>query len=667
MNLMELFIKLSADTSALGSGFAEARGMTDKFTSDSGGKMGKFHAGVRKAAKIGAAALAAATGAAVAFGKASIDAGKEFDSSMSQVGATMGFTVEELNDKTSDASKTMEELRNFAMDMGASTAFSASEAADALNYMALAGYDAKTSMDMLPTVLNLAAAGGIELATASDMVTDAQTALGLSIDETRTMVDQMAKASSKSNTSVQQLGDAFLTVGGTAKNLKGGTQELSTVLGLLADNGIKGSEAGTHLRNIMLALSAPTDKAAKELDHLGVAVSDSQGHMRSMEDIMYDLNAAMADMGDDQKIQTINKIFNKTDISSVNALLATSSERWAELDDAIGNAEGAAQDMANVQLDNLEGDITLFKSALEGLQITISDVLTPTYREFVQFAGASLQELSTAFREGGLNAAMETLGDSIANGISLITSNLPAMVDAGTQLILALVDAIIDNLPQILDAAIQIVFNLAKGIGDKLPTLIPKMIEAVAVMVKTLLSNGPKLVQTAGELIKSLARGIGASVPIVIAAIPPIISGMLKTLGAAVGEFASIGGNLIQGLWNGIKNKGDWVVSQIKGLGSSIINAVKSVFGIHSPSKVFREIGGFIVDGFAEGIEPIGELTSGGTIKLTSKATTRTDSGVADAIADMNRNMYNAMSAALDNHVIEFNGRELGRMVKSYV
>ena len=153
------------------------------------------------------------------------------------------------------------ELRDYAKEMGASTAFSATQSAEALNFMALAGYDANTSMKMLPNVMNLAAAGSMELARASDMVTDSQTALGLSLDETEVLVDQMAKTSSKTNTSVSQLGDAMLTIGGTAKNLSGGTKELNQVLGLMADNGIKAGEAGTHLRNIILAMN-PTTKDA---------------------------------------------------------------------------------------------------------------------------------------------------------------------------------------------------------------------------------------------------------------------------------------------------------------------------------------------------------------------------------------------------------------------
>ena len=197
-------------------------------------------------------------------GVASLKAGADFDTAMSQVAATSGKTVGDIK-----------ELRDFAKQMGSTTSFSATQAAQGLNYMALAGYDAETSMKMLPTVLDLAAAGAMDLADASDMVTDAQTALGLSLDDTTTLVDQMAKTSSKSNTSVSQMGEAILKIGGNAKNLSGGTRELSQVLGLLADNGIKGSEAGTHLRNIMLALNPTTEKAADAWNELGISAYDA--------------------------------------------------------------------------------------------------------------------------------------------------------------------------------------------------------------------------------------------------------------------------------------------------------------------------------------------------------------------------------------------------------
>ena len=334
----------------------------------------------------GAAAVTMAASAIAGFVSDSIAVGTEFDTSMSQVAATMGTTVDDI-----------EELREYALEMGSTTAFSATQAAEALNYMALAGYDVQTSMEMLPNVLNLAAAGGIQLASASDMITDAQSALGLTIDDTTALVDQMAAAASNSNTSVEQLGNAILTIGATARGINGGTTELATVLGVLADNGIKGAEGGTHLRNILLSLQTPSEAGAAALAELGMSYEDmydSAGNMRSIPDIILEMQTAMEGMTEESKIAIISGIFNKTDLAAVNALLGTSEDRFNDLSAAIENSAGAAERMANTQLDNLGGDITLFQSAVEGLQIALSDSVNPALRFFVQLGTEAVSALT---------------------------------------------------------------------------------------------------------------------------------------------------------------------------------------------------------------------------------------------------------------------------------
>ena len=409
------------------------------------------------------------------FVQDSIEAGKDFDKAMAQVAATMGKNVNEIDD-----------LREFAKEMGSSTAFSATQAAEALNYMALAGYDAEQSMQALPNVLNLAAAGGIDLAYASDMVTDAQSALGLSFEESEDLVNKMAITASKSNTSVAQLGEAILTVGGTAKNLKGGTTELATVLGILADNGIKGAEGGTALRNVILSLSAPTDKAAELMEQLGLNAFDADGNMRPLEDTFGDLNSILGTMSQKERTEVLNTLFNKVDLKSVNALLGTSSERFSELSQAIdgawyttdslntalsasgtsltdmkdrlstfgidsaefdaalatseGNADlfaqklheaaddgvslndicgamgitlgdlqgafdntaGAAQKMAETQLDSLAGDLTIMDSALEGMKIEVFDQMKDPLREAAGFATDMVTQLTTDLSESNI-------------------------------------------------------------------------------------------------------------------------------------------------------------------------------------------------------------------------------------------------------------------------
>ncbi len=631
----------------------------------------------------GKAALATVTAATIAvggFAAASVNTGMAFDSSMSQVAATMGYSVAELNDATSEASQNFSQLREFAMEMGANTAFSASQAADALNYMALAGYDAETSMTMLPNVLNLAAAGGIELAAASDMVTDAQSALGLSLSETSDLVDKMAAASSKSNTSVAQLGDAILQIGGTAQNLAGGTTELSASLGILADNGIKGAEGGTALRNMILSLSAPTDKAAAQLAALGVEAFDAEGNLRPLNETFGDLNGALSTMTQEERTQALREIFNKVDLKSVNAMLGTSAERWDELGMAIdgawvnmdslssslsdvgldltamqsklsklgvsekdfsdilkmsgGNAEdfadilweaadagvaqsdiidalggnledmqvafdnttGAAQAMADTQLDNLAGDITLFKSALEAAQIVISDGLSPSLRQFTQFGTESVTKLSEAFQEGGFTGAMGALGSILSDGLNMIVGMLPSAIEAGMQLLGALGQGLLDNAPLIIDAAIQIVTllgdgilsslpvlagaameiiaSLASGLGEMLPTLIPSMVETVMLMAEALIENLPLVIDAGMQLISGLAEGIIGAVPVLIGQLPELIDQILGFLTESLPAILEQGSAILLSLTDGIINAIPMLVEMLPEIITSICGFV---------------------------------------------------------------------------------------------
>ena len=397
VELAKAYVQIIPSMQGAQANIEEALGGAGDIGAKAGGKLGE--------------GLTEAFSKAVEFIGDSIQTGMGFDTAMSQVAATMGKTTDEIA-----------ELRDYAKEMGATTAFSATQSAEALNYMALAGYDTATSIKMLPNIMSLSAAGSIELARASDMVTDSQTALGLSLSETETLVDQMAETSSKTNTSVSQLGDAMLTIGGTAKNLSGGTAELSQVLGLMADNGIKAGEAGTHLRNIILAMNPTTKDAREAFEQLNFTAYDSQGNLREMSEIFGELKEKTADMTSQERQDIIGKMFKVTDIAAVNALLDTNAERWDEVAEAIDGADGAAQAMADTQLDNLQGDITLMKSAFEGLQIAISDEVTPDLRELVQTATKGL--------EWATEHIHTIIGVVKALGIAVAAMKLPAMIGA---------------------------------------------------------------------------------------------------------------------------------------------------------------------------------------------------------------------------------------------
>lgn len=523
--LMELYVKLGLKRKDLDAGLDQASKDVTSFGT-------KFKNGLKTAGALGAKAIGIATTAVVGFGTASVKAGAEFDSSMSQVAATMGYTTEDLANSTSKAAQDMAKLRDFAQEMGSKTAFSASQAADALNYMALAGYDADTSISMLPNVLNLAAAGGMELASASDMVTDAQSALGLEMNEMTGFVDQLAKTSSVSNTSVSQLGEAILTVGGTAKTLSGGTTELNTALGILANNGIKGAEGGTALRNIILSLSTPTDKAAKKMKELGLEVYDAEGNMRPLNDIFNDLNGTLSGMNQGEQLEVLNTLFNKVDLKSANALLATDAEKWAELTNAIDNAQGAAENMAETQLDNLEGDITLFKSALEGTQIAISEGITPSLREFVQFGSQGLSKITEGLKQGGLEGAMDAIGEVISDGLSMIIKKLPEFVKAGIKLLGALAQGIMDNLDVILDSALEIIFTIADALIDNIDKIIVAVVDIVLKIAEKLTDPQTltRLIEGAIKLALGIAQGLIKAIPKIVEALPQIISNIVTAL-----------------------------------------------------------------------------------------------------------------------------------------
>ena len=386
--------------------------------------------------------VSVASAAVTALGTAAVTTAASFESAMSQVQATMGITSDDMSELNGETVNTMDALSDLAKEMGATTAFSASECAEALNYLALAGYDTQQMADTLPTVLNLAAAGSIDLASASDMVTDAMSALGMETDEADKMVDQMAKTASSTNTSVAQLGEGILKLGATAKSIKGGTAELNTALGILANNGIKGAEGGTHLRNVILSLQSPTDTAASCMEDLGIQVYDSEGNMRSLNDILGDLNTSLDGMTSAEKDNIISTIFNKTDLASVNALLANTGNTWDDLQQSITNSGGAAQQMADTQLNNLNGQITILKSAIEGLAISFGEALLPMVKSVVEKVQAFVDKLNgmdegtrqTIIQIGLFVAALGPALVILGKIITVTGSTMKAFASLGTKI-----------------------------------------------------------------------------------------------------------------------------------------------------------------------------------------------------------------------------------------
>ena len=601
--------------------------------------------------------VSTATSKMAGLAKSSVSVGMSFEASMSQVAATMGKSTEEI-----------ESLTKVAKEMGSSTKFSATQAADALNYLALAGYDADKAAEVLPSVLNLAAAGGMDLAYASDLVTDAMASLN--IEANKNNVDdfgnKLAMAASKANANVSQLGEAILTVGGTAANLKNGTTELTTALGLLANVGLKGAEGGTHLRNIILSLQSPTDDAAKLIQQLGLQVYDAQGNMRGLDEILGDLNTRMVGMTQGQKDSIINRLFNKTDLAAVNGLLAAQGEQWDSLAAQIDAAGGAMEQMAETQQDNLQGVMTSMSSAFEGLQLAVYERLEPALTDAGSWGVECIRTLTDALSNGGPEAMLSAAGGILselaagiveqlpglaAAGVDAITylaqsliAATPEMLTTGASIVGALVDSLSSALPQLLDtgiemlsqlgaglvqgipelltqalplvadlasglrenagelvdAGLELIFNLMQGLMDGLPTLIEYLPGIVSDLAGIINDNAPKLLAAGAHLIVMLGEGLLEALPTIIENIPQICKAIFDVFTAF--RWLDIGSQIISGLWNGLKSGWTGLISKVQGLAQQLPDIVKKVLGIHSPSRVFSEIGMQTCAGLAQGM-----------------------------------------------------------------
>ncbi len=364
-----------------------------------------------------------------------IETGSYFEVNMYKVAATMGITAEEI----AAGSKSYELLADAAKSCGEKTKFSASKAAEALNYLALAGYDAAKSAETLPKVLDLAAAGWLDLAYASDLVTDSMAALGLETNQLDGYIDQMTKTSQKSNTSIAQLGEATLVCAGTVSMAGQSIETMNAELGILANNGIKGAEGGTHLRNVILSLSAPTDTAALAIKKLGLQIYDEQENMRDLNDILTDMNKEMSGMSAAEKTNLISRIFNKTDISAVNALLKGTGREFDSLTAELRDCDGAAADMADTMNNNLKGKVTILKSSLEALGISAYEIFDNEMKEAVDGATEAVGRLQTSIEEGdlgvSLNKMSEALGGFLESAIDVGEDALPVLIDGLTWLL----------------------------------------------------------------------------------------------------------------------------------------------------------------------------------------------------------------------------------------
>ena len=436
--------------------------------------------------------------------------------------------------------------------MGASTKFSATESAEALKYMAMAGWDTQSMLDGLPGIMNLAAASGEELGAVSDIVTDALTAFGLSASDAGHFADVLAKASSSSNTNVSMMGATFKYAAPLAGALGYSIEDCAQAIGLMANAGIKGGQAGTSFRAMLTRLASPTDDVAAAMSQLGISLTDAQGNMLPLSDVLGQLREGFAGLDEQQKAAMASTIAGQEAMSGLLAIVNAAPEDYEALAASIADADGAAQSMADTMQDNLQGQITILKSAVEGLGIEFYESIQEPLKDVVKTGIGYIEELSSAFKEGGLDGLVESLGSVFADAAARIVKSAPKLVSAAVSAIRSFVSGLRGNTGQILDAAIEMGASLLQGVAEIVPELGAFALDLIGQFAQRLIDGLPQMTQAGVDMLNSMAEGLATGLPEFLANALPMIGQLAAGIRESAGQLVDAGINLIMNLADGL-------------------------------------------------------------------------------------------------------------------
>lgn len=443
----------------------------------------------------------------------SIKVGSSFEASMSKVQAVSGASNEQL-----------QRLSDKAKEMGATTKFSATEAADAMNYMAMAGWKTEDMLNGIDGIMNLAAASGEDLATTSDIVTDALTAFGLTAQDSTHFADVLAAASSNANTNVSMMGETFKYVAPVAGSLGYSAEDCAVAIGLMANSGIKASQSGTALRSMFSRLAKPSKEVKEAMEKLNISLTDSHGNMKSLDTLMGDLRNSFSGLSESEKAEMASSLAGQEAMSGLLAIVNASDADFNKLKDAIYGADGASAKMAETMQDNLKGKITITKSTIEGLGIKIYEEIEDPMKEAAEGTTDSVEQISSALENGGIDAAVEKTGN-IIGGLSVkIAQESPKMVDASVLLLKSFVQGIKKNKNQLKYASREIIDSLCDGLIKLLPKEMQQPAKKALDSLKKTFSSGlgslfgvtKKELEIIGKLFTKLADHMDTVAPVVI-------------------------------------------------------------------------------------------------------------------------------------------------------
>lgn len=597
---MELFVTLAIKDTAYKQGLKDAEGNASSSTSKIGGAF-------KTVGKVAKTAMAAGSAAAVAFTKTSIDSGMNFDTAMSQVAATMGTTVDKI-----------ENVKAKAEEMGRTTKYTATEAAEGMNILAQAGLSADEQISGIGTVLNLASAGAMSLEESASYTAGAVKGFGDSMGNASYYADLMAKGATLANTNVRGLGEAFSGSAATAKNYGQAADSVTLSLLRLAEQNVTGSEASTALNRAMADLYTPTDDASKALNQLGVSVYEANGDAKDFNDLVDELNGSLQGMTAEQKNNALATIFTTQGLQAFNKMTASSDATVQKFWKGIQDSSGSAAQQAATQLDNLKGDITLLSSATEGLELGFYNTFSGAIRGAIKGVTSEVSGLAEAMESGGISGALSKLaqdainfsgqlpgltkigGDLINGLISSVTQNSGSITTAVGQLLNNLASTISVGLNVFTSVGVNLLTTIASGMTQGIPTFLGQALPMLTQFTESLRSNAGKLINAGLALIQNIAQGLINSIPVLIAYVPTIITNLAGIINDNAPKILATGVTIITNLAIGLVRAIPLLIANLP----KIITAIVSIFTAFN----WFSLGKNIVTGIIKGVKNLPSL-----------------------------------------------------------
>lgn len=619
--------------------------------------------------------------ALTSLGREAVATGQEFSAGMSQIGATLGYSTAQINDSASEAYKNMQALTEKAEEMGAKTSFSASQAAEGLNILAMSGYSAEESIQMIDSVLDMAAAGSLSLGSAASYISGSMKGFtkeaGNFADNAEAAVyysDLIAKGATLANTNVQQLGEALSDASSTANTYGQSAQATEVALLRLAEQNEVGSAASTALAAAMKNLYSPTEQAKQALASLGVSAYDANGKARDFNTIVDELKTALYQITDEgQRNDLENVIFGIQGQAAFDKMISTSAEKvqsfYQSLEYTESGAKGSAALQAETMLDNLTGDITIFNSALDGLKIQLFKSLDAPLRQIVQKATDYLSKLTEGLKQGNLPETVREIADDALASLkqkfdeklpelletvkqipekarNAISEHLPELLETGKQILSFIFDSFPENLKFYADTAVQIISALAEWILQNLPLLLTTAGEILNYLFDNILTgeNIASVVETAVTILTALVDAVSENIDDILLAAETIITNLLGELGKPdnLDKITEAGMLLLNKLIEGLGKTGGSVIGFFLSLYNDMMTAIEQID--------WMALGGQIVLGIMKGLasglrdlianNPLAQLWESGM-----KTITGTDFSIADW-ADYLENEYASQYAA---------------------